>query len=695
VTAEFETGQRFGAYTLGKLLGRGGMGVVYQAQHVHLGRTVALKLLAPELSKNEDFRARFLRESRLAAALDHPGIVTVYDAGDVNGVLFIAMRYVRGTDLAALIAQRAPLPVDETLAILDQVATALDAAHAAGLVHRDVKPANVMIEGQRCYLADFGLTKRATGNSVQLTAAGTFLGTVDYVAPEQIEGREVDGRADVYALTCVLFECLTGSRPYPRDSQVAVLYAQLREPPPRPCELRPDLPAAIDVVVGRGMAKLPEGRYSSCGELVAAARAALTARATTAPPQPAPAPPPQPAPAPPRPPAPAQPAPAPPPQPAPTAPREIPRATAPLPPPSLPTAPLPAASLPTAPLPPTGPVAAAPAGRRSLVLPLVAVAVLVAAGIAAAIALSGGGSSQKPVATSPAVAAAPPPAPPAPNGPHVVGSPIQLGGKPLGVVFRGGEVWVADSGDSSVVRVGAADGKQTRIAVGDGPFDVAGNSTSIWTANSRSDTVSRVDVRTGKASAQFPVGSKPMFLTAEESRVFVANSGDGTVSVLDAHTGAPLSNPIRVGSEPTGMTTGAGSAWVANRGSNTVSQIKNGQVLNTIPVGSQPVGVIFGQGSLWVTNETSGTVSRIQMPPGSSPVTATKVGSNPYGIAFGEGFVWVTNRADGTVMRIDPSTGRRVGAAIPVPGEPVSLATLGGFVWVTSYSAGTLTRIQP
>ena len=209
MTAEFDTGQRFGAYMLGPLLGRGGMGVVYQAQHVHLGRTVALKLLAPELSRSEDFRARFLRESRLAAELDHPGIVTVYDAGEVNDVLFIAMRFVRGTDLAALLQQRGPLPPDETLSILHQVATALDAAHAAGLVHRDVKPANVMIEGQRCYLADFGLTKRSSSDSVQLTAAGQFLGTVDYVAPEQIEGRPTDGRADQYALGCVLFECLT------------------------------------------------------------------------------------------------------------------------------------------------------------------------------------------------------------------------------------------------------------------------------------------------------------------------------------------------------------------------------------------------------------------------------------------------------------------------------------------------------
>src|SRR3954470_20001943 len=255
------------------------MGVVYQAQHVHLGRTVALKLLAPELSGNEDFRARFLREARLAAELEHPGIVTVYDAGDVNGVLFLAMRFVRGTDLAATLVERGPLAVGETSAILEQVGAALDAAHAAGLVHRDVKPANVMIEGQRCYLTDFGLTKRASSDSQQLTAAGQFLGTVDYVAPEQIEGKDVDGRADVYALGCVLFECLTGSRPYPRDSQVAVIYAQLREPPPRACEIRPDLPGAVDVVIAEAMAKKPDERYRTCEALVTAARGALAAPA--------------------------------------------------------------------------------------------------------------------------------------------------------------------------------------------------------------------------------------------------------------------------------------------------------------------------------------------------------------------------------------------------------------------------------
>jgi YVTN family beta-propeller protein len=741
LTAEFDTGQRFGAYMLGPVVGRGGMGVVYQAQHVHLGRTVALKLLAPELSRSEDFRARFLRESRLAAELDHPGIVTVYDAGEVNDVLFIAMRFVRGTDLAALIQQRGPLPPDETLSILHQVATALDAAHASGLVHRDVKPANVMIEGQRCYLADFGLTKRASSDSMQLTAAGQFLGTVDYVAPEQIEGRPTDGRADQYALGCVLFECLTGSRPYPRDSQVAIIFAQLREPPPRPCELRPDLPPAIDMVVAKAMAKDPIERYSTCAEFVAAAVAALSGLTSTAqredplraPTAPTPHPgesgtvegvapaagtgagsPPSTPPA-----TGAEGATGPAPSTAgitpagdlPTAGRGEPGAgfpTAPLPPasdPNLPTAPLPAAAAPSQPPPAAPPPASQPPAakrRRSPVLPLAALGLLIAAAVIVALVVSGGGSDEK--AATPASpetpsqqpatdASAPSPAPT--NGPHVVGTPAQVGEHPLGVVMRGDSIWVADSAAGSVTRVKIAGGAKTEIPVGDGPFDVASNDTSVWVGNAGSDTVTRIDVESGEASSQFPVGSNPMFLTAENTRIYVSNAGDNTVTVLDAQSGRQVGPKIAVGKEPQGITTGAGATWVANRGSDSVSQIVNGKVLNTIPVGHHPVGVVHSDDSIWVTNQSSDTVSRIRLPVGSARVTETKVGDGPYGIGFGEGGIWVTNRAEGTVTMIDPGSGKPVGAAIPVDAEPVSVAPRGGSVWVSSYADGTLSRIKP
>src|ERR1019366_1022423 len=217
------------------------------------------------------------RESRLAASLDHPNVVTVYDAGDADGTLHIAMRCGGGIELAEYRRREGPLSPAQALSMLEQVGSALDAAHQRGLIHRDVKPANVLIASGECYLTDFGLTKRATPSDVSAapTRTGQFLGTVDYVAPEQIEGAEIDGRVDVYALTCMLHECLTGSRPVPKDSELAIISAHLRDPPPRPTELRPDLPAAIDDVVATGMAKSPQQRYSTCAELTAAAREAL------------------------------------------------------------------------------------------------------------------------------------------------------------------------------------------------------------------------------------------------------------------------------------------------------------------------------------------------------------------------------------------------------------------------------------
>jgi serine/threonine-protein kinase len=266
-----------GPYVLGQVLGRGGMGVVYRATHVHLGREVALKLLAPELTTNDEFRGRFLRESRLAASLDHPNIITVFDAGDFNGTLYIAMRYVEGVDLAQLLRKQGRLDPLAALSLLDQVADALDAAHDHGLIHRDVKPANVMIASGRCYLTDFGLTKDASASpgSAGMTRTGMFLGTLSYAAPEQIEGAEVTASTDIYALGCVLYECLTGTPPFRKETDVALMFAHVSETPRPPSELRPDLPAALDEVLAKALAKSPEDRYATCGELMAAARAAV------------------------------------------------------------------------------------------------------------------------------------------------------------------------------------------------------------------------------------------------------------------------------------------------------------------------------------------------------------------------------------------------------------------------------------
>jgi ribose transport system substrate-binding protein len=259
-------------YRIRELLGRGGMGVVYLADHIALDRPVALKVLAPEFAEDEHFRARFLSESRVAASIEHPHMVPIYDAGEADGLLYIAMRYVEGPDLRTVIRGEGALDIGRAIEIISQVAGALDAAHERGLVHRDVKSRNVLIEqgSGHCYLSDFGLVKTAASDT-SVTSRDHLLGTIDYMAPEQIEGRPVDARSDVYSLGCLLYECLTGDVPFKRDSEVAALYAHLVEEPVPPTSVRHELPVGFDGVVSKAMAKRPAARFRSCGELANAA----------------------------------------------------------------------------------------------------------------------------------------------------------------------------------------------------------------------------------------------------------------------------------------------------------------------------------------------------------------------------------------------------------------------------------------
>ena len=262
MAADPRIGTELAGYRIEALLGRGGMSVVYRAKDLALERPVALKVLAPELAEDERFRERFLRESKLAASIDHTNVIPIYEAGETDGLLYIAMRYVEGTDLSRLLEWEGPLEPARAIAILGQAASALDAARFAhGLVHRDVKPGNILIASEQgadspdhVYLSDFGLSKRAADER-SLTEGGQFFGTLDYVAPEQIEGEPVDGRTDVYSLGCVLYECLTGHVPFAKDTKTALLWAHLQEPPPTVTGLRGDLPAGIDTVVARALAK--------------------------------------------------------------------------------------------------------------------------------------------------------------------------------------------------------------------------------------------------------------------------------------------------------------------------------------------------------------------------------------------------------------------------------------------------------
>jgi hypothetical protein len=270
----FGPGSRIGKYLLEQQIGQGGMAVVFRARDDQLARLVALKIMAPSVASDAEFRQRFIRESRAAAAVDDPHIIPVFEAGDSAGVLFIAMRFVAGGDLRSLLARNGPVSVDRASAILVSVASALDAAHAAGLVHRDVKPGNMLMDVRKgrpdhIYLADFGLTKPTSG-AVALTSTGRFLGTADYAAPEQIGGRRVDGRADQYALACAAVEMLTGQTPFPLENVMAVLTAHMSEPPPPLSARRHGLPAELDAVLGRALAKSPSDRYPSCGDFAAA-----------------------------------------------------------------------------------------------------------------------------------------------------------------------------------------------------------------------------------------------------------------------------------------------------------------------------------------------------------------------------------------------------------------------------------------
>jgi serine/threonine protein kinase len=280
--AQLAAGTEFGDFRIERTLGHGGMGIVYLARELRLDRLVALKVIRPELAGEESFRARFRSETLTAASVEHPRVVTIFGAGEREGLLYVSMRYVEGRDLGRLISADGPLAPDQATALITQLADGLDAVHAGGLVHRDVKPANVIVERNRAdaeraaFLTDFGLAK-AMASTAGLTATGEVIGSVDYMAPEQIEGRRVDARTDVYALGCVLFHAVTGKVPFPERESSAKMWAHLNEPPPAAAG------RVLDPVIRRAMAKDPSRRFPSAGDLGRAAVAATRGEAVTEP----------------------------------------------------------------------------------------------------------------------------------------------------------------------------------------------------------------------------------------------------------------------------------------------------------------------------------------------------------------------------------------------------------------------------
>jgi streptogramin lyase len=604
-------GSTVAGYRLDALIARGGMGVVYRATHLGLERPVALKVIARELADRDGFRERFLRESRLAASLDHPAVVPIFDSREVDGELIVAMRLVEGGDLRKLIDREGPLAPVRAIALLGQVAEALDTAHAAGIVHRDVKPHNVLVEGDRAFLSDFGLAK-ALGDSGVLSGA-SVVGTAEYMSPEQWRAESVGPAADVYSLGCVLYEALTGIAPFARKQ----------------ADTEPEMPEGLDAVIERSVAKDPAERYPSAGSLIAAAReregAGLAATRVLS-------------------------------EPGAAAPRE--RATVPIG--GYEDEERGSGSR----LPRGKALAFIAAGLAVIAAMVVLVAVLVGS--------SGGVHASKPIpvgspplriaAASDAIWVTSEPDGTLtrlnPNSGEPVGKPLQLGEGISGVAVGAGSVWVTDPPRGELLRVDPKNGRVlATIDVGGSPGPIAFGGGSVWVADEEGTGVSAIDAKSEKV---YPRGlvphAAPLRLAVGAGGLWVSSASTGNVRRIDLST-LRIDSPIPVGRGPAGVTVAHGLVWVANSRGNTVSKVDpsiHAVLGDPIEVGGRPGGIDAGNSTVWVASAAEDAVTRIDLESGERSGAPIQVGSEPGAVAVGETAVWVADNGEGAITRIEP-----------------------------------------
>jgi serine/threonine protein kinase/DNA-binding beta-propeller fold protein YncE len=681
---ELAPGSVVAGYRIEAIVGRGGMGVVYRATQLSLERPVALKAIAPELAGDVMFRERFKRESRLAASIEHPNVIPVYEAGEGDGLLYLTMRYIEGTDLRALIEADGALEPARAARLVEQVA----AAHRRGLMHRDVKPANVLIDAEdgreHAYLTDFGIARHVAATS-GLTQTGSVVGTLDYLAPERIEDASGDSRADVYALGCVLFQVLTGSVPYPRDSEVAKMYAHLNAPVPDARELKPVPDALAELAMG-AMAKEPDERIQSASELAERLLEAADTRSAPA----------------------AATLPAAPPIPD-APPTVVAAARAPAEPPASKTAPTETA--PTEPAPAglgafrteTGTKGAPPtAGRgRRRRGGLIAVAVGVTAVLIAVVVVLASGGSDDPSSADPENSGTPDRSSeqqgPAPLNPRPL-EPVGLQPGADGVATGAGFVWIANRELDTVTRVNA----RTRrvegnpIPVGTEPDSLAAGLGAMWVTNTSDNTVTRLDPGDGTRLGTHMVGAAPEGILIARGSAWIANGGDGTVTRLDSGGNETATAPV--GTAPVQLAATTDSVWVTVSKDNKIVELgfEDGQPTGReVPIPGTPRGIAYEpvRGELWVSASAANRL--VVVDPDSAQIEdRVDVPENPREVRFGFGAIWVTSATAQRVSAIDPPK-RRMIDNIPIQGTTYGLATGEGLVWAASESDGLLLPIRP
>jgi serine/threonine-protein kinase len=649
--ADLAVGDEVAGYRIDARLARGGMGVVYRATHLALDRPVALKVIARELAGDASFRDRFLRESRLAARLDHPAVVPVYDSREVDGELIVAMRLVEGGDLRGLIDRTGPLPPPRATALLGQVAEALDAAHAAGIVHRDVKPHNVLVEGERAYLSDFGLAKAIDESAA---SAASIVGTAAYMSPEQWRGERVGPPADIYSLGCVLYEALTGVVPYARvDADPGTT---------------PRLPPGVERAIERATAPRPEDRFATASELIDAARAAAGADADGA-----------------------------------TEPTRALRS-------SLGPTDDERSSL----GPDTGPKDDRTAGRgrkvdragrggprvdRSAAVRGDAEGsggaqgsrhaqrrgrralwaggglVLLAAIVAGVLLLTSGRSG-------PTVAA-----------------PLRIGEPPLRIAAGSEKIWVLSESEGTLTTIDAETDEITGapIDLGKGVAAVAVGGGSVWVTDARDGDLLRVDDESRRVTQRIPIGGHPGPLVYGGGRIWVADTDGAGITAVNASGGQVVRRHLGPHTAPLRLATGAGSLWVSSATTGQVHHIGLGAfaVGRSIPAGRHPAGITVGDGLVWVADARSGSVIRLDPSVQAVVGSPVEVGERPGGIDAGSNSLWVTLAGADAVRRLQLPSGEPEGGPIAVGPEPSAIAVGETAVWVVNDGDGSVTRIEP